>query len=166
MLGNRVPTLHAVTQDKVQVLVLACLDNGGDALFPDTRERALVATQEHCVHHDHHIAICAILEADREGYTRGKFAGELKFGGVHADSAPQNKVINVLWRNSAEKLQADWNAEVVEVIEKLAGKAKPFVGLKRTVYRGIVDEIFPANCCMGFLDEERQVRCVRKGFPI
>ena len=166
MLGNRVPTLRAAAQDKVQVLVLARLDNGGDALFRDTHERALVATREHRVHCDHHIAVCAILEADREGYARGKFVGELRFGGARADSAPQNKVVNVLRRNRAEKLQADWNAEVGEVTEKLAGEAKPSVGLERTVYRGIIDEIFPADCRMGFLDEERQVRCVRKGFPV
>jgi hypothetical protein len=71
-----------------------------------------------------------------------------------------------LRRNSAEKLQADWNAEVGEVTGKLAGEAKPSVGLEKTVYRGIVDEIFPADCRVGFLDEERQVRCVRKGFPV
>jgi hypothetical protein len=150
----------------VHVLVPTRLDNGGDTLFRDAHERVWVATRAHRVNRDRHAAVRAVLEADREGYARGKFAVELGLGGAGADSAPRNEVIKVLRGNSIKKLRADWNAEVGEVTEKLAGDAKPSVDLERTVYSGIVDEAFPADCRAGFLDEEMQVRCVRKGFGI
>ena len=166
VLGGIVRALCAAAQDNVHVLVPARLDDGGDALFRDAHKRVRVATRAHGVHRDRHAAVRAVLEADREGYARGKFAVELGFGGARADSAPRNEVIEVLRGNSIEKLRADWNAEVGEVTEELAGEAKPSVDLKRTVYSGIVDEAFPADCRAGFLDEERQVRCVRKGFGV
>jgi hypothetical protein len=97
VLGSKVWTFGAATEDNVHVLISTRLDDRSDALFRDAHERVRVTTRAHRVNCDRHAAVSAILEPDREGYARGEFTMKLRFGGACADCAPRNKIIKVLW---------------------------------------------------------------------
>jgi len=154
MFSGEVRTLRAAAQDNVHVLVSTRLDDGGDTHFRDTHERVLVAARTHGVNRDGHPPVRAILETDWEGYTGGEFAMELRLGSACADSAPRNKVVEILRGYGVEKFRADGNAKMGEVTKELPSGAKPLVYLKRTIYGRIVDKAFPTNCCTWFLGWE------------
>ena len=76
---------------------------------------------------------------------------ELRLGGARADGAPGHEIGDVLRRDGIKQLRADWDAEVGEVAEELAGEAQALVDLERAVDVGIVDEAFPADGRARFL---------------
>src|SRR6266404_6855842 len=139
-------TLRSTAQNDVHVLVSTCLDDRCYTLFGDTHECVGVAARTHRVDSDGHAAIGTILEADWERHARSEFPMELRFCSACADRTPRNEVIQILRRNSVQELCANRNSEIGEIAEKLAGKTESLVNLKRTIYGGVVDEAFPADC--------------------
>jgi hypothetical protein len=135
----------------VHVLISTRLYDGSNTLIRDTHESVRVAARAHGVDCDGHASVCAVLETDREGYTGGEFAMELRLGSACTDGTPRDKIVEILRRYGIEKLRTNGHAEMGEITKKLAGGAKPFVYLKRTIYIGVIDEAFPANCCARFL---------------
>jgi hypothetical protein len=81
---------------------------------------------------------------------------ELRLGSACADSAPRNKVVEILRGYGVEKFRADGNAKMGEVTKELPSGAKPLVYLKRTIYGRIVDKAFPTNCCTWFLGRKEE----------
>ena len=58
------------------------------------------------IHGDAHVAIGAVLEADRARQAGGQFAVHLALGGAGTDGAPGDQVSDVLRRDHVEELVA------------------------------------------------------------
>ena len=154
MLRGKVRAARAATKDNMNILISTRFDDRGDSLLCNTHERMRVSARAHRVYRDFDTSVCAVFEPDRERYTRGEFAMELRLSSTRTNRTPGDEVIDVLRGNSVEKLRANGNAEMGEVTKKLTRKMKSLIYLKRTIDGRIIDKAFPANRRARFLNEE------------
>src|SRR2546430_632519 len=137
--------LLAATQDDVAVVVAARLHDRHLAALVHRQEMVLLACGEDRVHGDSHVAVGAVLEADRRRQAGCQLAMYLAFGGTRADRAPGHQVADVLRRNHVEELAAGGHSGPVDAHQQVARDAQPLVDAEAAVEVRIVDQAFPAH---------------------
>ncbi|GAA0031110.1 hypothetical protein BROWWM01_52420 [Bradyrhizobium ottawaense] len=99
----------------------------------------------HGVRCDPHIAIGAVLEADRAGQARGQLAMDLALGRACADRGPGHEVGDVLRRRHVEEFRAGGQAEIVHGRQHVARQPQALVDVEAAVQIGIVDQALPTD---------------------
>ena len=94
---------------------------------------------------DAHVAVGAVLEADRAGQAGRQLAMDLALGGARADRGPGHQIGDVLRRGHVEEFGAGRHAEIVHRGEQIAGKPQALVDVEAAVEIGIVDQSLPAD---------------------
>jgi len=97
------------------------------------------------------MCVLTILEADREGDTRGELTVELRLSSTSTNSTPRDEVGNVLGRDGVEKFGSDGNAEVGKVAQKLTSEAEALVNLEGPIEVWVINETLPSDSGAGFL---------------
>ena len=105
----------------------------------------LLTRGEERVHGDSHVAVGAVLEADRRRQAGRQLAVHLAFGGARADRAPGHQVADVLRRDHVEELAAGGHSGPVDAHQQVARDAQPLVDAEAAVEVRIVDQAFPAH---------------------
>ncbi len=119
--------------------------DGGAALLGDRQEVMRIGRSTHRVSGDLHVAIGAILEADRARQPRGQLAMHLAFSGACADRAPCHQVGDVLRRDHVKELDTGRQAQLVDVAQQAACDAQALVDPEAAVQVRIVDQALPAH---------------------
>ncbi len=99
-----------------------------------------------------HVAIGAVLEADRARQTRSQFAMHLRLGRPRADGAPGDQVSRVLRRDGVEELGGARQVQLVDFEQDTPGEAQALVDAEGVVEARIVDQTLPANGGARFLE--------------
>ena len=99
----------------------------------------------HRVGGDAHIAIGAILEADRAGQSRSKLTMNLALRGARADRRPRNEIGDILRCRHIEELRSRRQAEIVHGGQHAAGKMQALVDVKAAIKIRIVDQSLPTD---------------------
>lgn len=155
--GRVVRALGAATQDDVDVLVAAGLDDRSETLVGNTHEGVGRGSSAHGVDSDRDGAIGTVLEADGEGHTGRELTMELGLGGASTDGTPGDEIGDVLGGDGIEQLGADGDATVGELAEQVAGDTDTLVDLEGAVDVRVVDQTLPANSRAGLFAAERSV---------
>ena len=137
--------LLAAAQDHMAIRVASGRHDGGAALLGDRQEVMRIGGRTHRVGGDLHVAIGAVLEADRARQPRGQFAVHLAFGGARTNGAPGHQIGDVLRRDHVEELDAGRQAELVDVAQQATGDAQALVDPEAAVQVRIVDQALPAH---------------------
>uniref|UniRef100_A0A914XQ04 Uncharacterized protein n=1 Tax=Panagrolaimus superbus TaxID=310955 RepID=A0A914XQ04_9BILA len=137
--------LLAAAQDHMAIRIAGGRYDGGTTLLGDRQEVVRIGRCTHRVGGDLHIAIGAVLEADRARQTRGQLTMHLAFGGTCADRAPCHQVGDVLRRDHIEELDTGRQAELVDVAQQAAGDAQALVDPEAAVQVRIIDQALPAH---------------------
>ena len=135
----------AAAQDDVAVVVAARLDDRHLAALVHREEVVLLARGEQRVDRDLHVAVGAVLEADRRREAGGQLAVHLAFGGAGADRAPGHEVADVLRRDHVEELAAGRHAGLVDAHQQIARDAQALVDAEAAVEVRVVDQALPAH---------------------
>ena len=133
------------SQDDVAVGVSARRDDGRDPLLGDRQEMVRVHRRADCVDRDAHVAVGAVLEADRHREPGCQLAMDLALGRARADRAPRDEIGGELRRDRVEELGAGRHAELGEIEQELSRDAEPLVDREAAVELGIVDEPLPPD---------------------
>ena len=99
----------------------------------------------HRVGGDAHIAVGAVLEADRAGQAGSQLAVNLAFGGARADRRPRHQIGDVLRRRHVEEFGAGRQTEIVHRGKHVAGETQALVDVEAAVEVRIVDQSLPAH---------------------
>lgn len=148
----KVGAVGTATENDKAVLVALCAGNGGEALLGDTHEVVLGGGSTNGVNGNAEIAIGAILEADREGQTRGQLTMKLRLGGAGTNGADGNAVGKELGGDGVEHLTGDGHAVIGQIDKELARDAESLVDLEGVVNVGIVDQTLPTDSGSGLLE--------------
>ena len=144
--------LAPAAQDDVAVLVAARLDDRHLAALVHREKVVLLAGGEQRIDRDLHVAVGAVLEADRGRETGGELAVHLALGGAGADRAPGHEVADVLRRDHVEELAARRHPRLVDAHEEVPSDAQSLVDAEAAVEIRVVDEAFPADRRARFLE--------------
>ena len=104
----------------------------------------------HRVDRDLHVAVGAVLEADRARQAGGELAMDLAFGGARADRAPGDEVGDVLRRGHVEELAAGRQAELVDVEQQPRASRRPLLMWKLPSRSGSLIRPFQPTVVRGF----------------
>src|SRR5262249_27113899 len=132
-------------QDDVTVLVTGRRDDGRVALLGHGEEVVRRLRGANRVHGDAHVAVRAVLEADRAGESGGQLAVDLALGSARTDGAPGDQVRDVLRRDHVQVLAAGGNAIVREVQQELTAHTQALVNVEAAVQVGVVDQALPTD---------------------
>ncbi len=99
----------------------------------------------HGVDGDLHVAVCPVLEPDRHRKPRPELAVDLALDRPRADSAPADRVGDVLRHDRVQKLAADRESVLQDPQQHLPSDAQAEVDVTRAVEMGIVDQALPAR---------------------
>ena len=144
--GLRVVGLaRAAAQDDVPVRVAGRVQDRRRAAVVDAGEGVRGGGGAHGVDGDLHVAVGAVLEADRHRQARAELAVDLALGRARADRRPRDRVGDVLRRDRVEELAADRQAEAQDLEQQLARGGDAGVDVARAVEVRVVDEALPAG---------------------
>ena len=143
--GGVVVRLLAAAQDDVAVLVADGRDDGGVAGLGDRQEVVRRVGGADGIDGDAHVAVGAVLEADRAGQAGGQLTMDLGFGGAGADGTPGDQVGGVLRRDGVEELGGAGQVEFVDFEQDAPGQAQAFVDAEGVVETRVVDQPLPAD---------------------
>ena len=104
--GRIVVRRLAAAQNDVAVVVAGRRRDRAAALLGHGQEVMRMRRRLHRVDRDLHVAVGAVLEADRARQTRSELAMHLALGRARADRAPGHQVGDVLRRDHVEELAA------------------------------------------------------------
>src|SRR3972149_5023440 len=121
--GGVVVGFLSTAQDDMTVLVAAGLDDRHLAVLVDRQEMVPLPRREYGIHGDPHVAVGAVLEADRCRQTRGELAMHLGLGGARADRAPADEVADVLRGYRVQEFRPRGHAEPVDSRQRVAREA-------------------------------------------
>ena len=96
-------------------------------------------------HGDFHIAVRAILEADRTGQSRRQLAVHLRLRGARADGAPADQVGDVLRADDVEEFGAGRQAQLIDIAQQFARHAQAVIDAEAIVHVRVVDQALPAD---------------------
>jgi len=92
-----------------------------------------------------HVAIGAVLEADRARQARGHLAMDLALGGARADRAPGHQVGDVLRADRVQVFAAGRQAERVDVAQQRTAQVQALVDVEAAVQVRVVDQALPTH---------------------
>lgn len=147
VLSIEVGTTGSPTENDKAVWVTSSLGDSSKTLLGDAHEVVLGSSRSNGINSDSQRAISSVLEADREGETRGELAMKLGLGGTCSNGAKGDEVSEELWGDGVQHLGSNWHAHGGEVAEELAGNAKTLVDLVRLIDIWIVDQTLPSDGC-------------------
>ena len=101
---------------------------------------------------DPHVAVGAVLEADRARQARRELAMDLALGRPRADRAPADEIGDVLRRDHVEILGAGRQVELVHLNQDPACEPQPLVDPVAVVEVRVVDQTLPADRRARFLE--------------
>jgi hypothetical protein len=99
---------------------------------------------------DAHVAVGAVLEADRARQAGGQFAMHLRLGGARADRAPGDQVGGVLRRDRVEELGRAGQAHLVDLEQQPRARRTPSLMRKLLSRRGSLISPFQPTVVRGF----------------
>lgn len=140
-----VGALLASAQNHEAVRVTHGADDGGDTGLGDGQEVVGVLDGADRVDGDVQSAVCAVLEADGEGQTRGQFTVDLGLGRASTNSTNGQTVGQELRRDGIQHLASNRHALVGQVNEHLTRRAQTLVDLEAVVEIRVVDKALPAD---------------------
>ncbi len=152
MLGIKVGTLRAASQNDVAGLVAFGAHNGCEALLGDRKEVMRMGSRADGVHGNLRVAPCSVLEPDGHRQAACQFAMDLAFCGSCADGTPRNEIGHELRGNRVEELGAGGHAQANDVAQEGPGDAQTLIDVEGAIEIGVVDETLPAYGCAGFLE--------------
>src|SRR5699024_5175628 len=144
-LGVVVRAGGTAAQDHVTIGVARGLHDRGAPLGVGAEEYVAGRRRAAAVDRDLHVAVGAVLEADRHRQARDQLAVDLALRGPRADRAPGDGVGDVLRTGGLEELGADGQAGVQHVEQQLAGRPQAARDVVAAVERWIVDEALPPD---------------------
>src|SRR5260370_6515385 len=92
---------------------------------------------------DAHIAVGAVLEADRTGKSGSEFAMNLAFGCTRADGCPRNQIGYELGRRHIEEFGRRRQTKIVPGGKHVAGETKALVNDESAIQDVCVDTDIP-----------------------
>ena len=144
--GGIIVRRAAAAQDDVAVLVAGGRGDRRAAALGHRHEMVRLRGRLHRVDRDPHVAVGAVLEADRAGQPRSQLAMDLALGGARADRAPSDTRSAmycgvVMSRNSAPA----GRPRLFTRRQHVAREPQALVDAEAAVEIGVVDQPLPAD---------------------
>jgi hypothetical protein len=165
-----VGALGSTAEDDEAVLVSSSPGDGCKTLLGHTQEVVLRSSGSNSVHGNRESTIGTVLEANREGETRGEFAVQLRFRGTRTNGSKRDQIGKELRRDGIQHLRGNGHTHRSQIAVQLAGDSQALVDLETLVNVWIVDQALPADRSPRLLevgahdDGEVRVQLVGEGF--
>lgn len=145
VLGVVVGSLLPSSENDEAVVVTSSADNGDIARLGDRQEVVGVLDSADGVNGNIQSAVGTVLEADREGQTRGQFTVNLRLCCACANGTERQEIGSVLRSDGIQHLTGNGHALLGQVEVQLSRNAKTSVDVEAVIKIGVVDQALPAD---------------------